>query len=126
MKRLWMGTGILVVLLIFSTIITGTMERIHAPVADLLQQAEEASLSGDWDKANALAGMAKAHWERYWQFTAAFADQSPMDELDGLFAELEIYGLQREMPHFAATCSHLSMLAMAMADSHTPSWWNVL
>lgn len=126
MKRFWWGAGLLIVLLILSSLITFSMERIHEPVANLLKQASEASLEEDWEKANALAGEAKARWEQYWQFTAAFADHTPMDELDGLFAELEVYGKEKEMPHFAATCSHLSMLALAMASSHTPNWWNVL
>ncbi len=126
MKRLWLGIGILAVLLALCSAVTLSMERIHSPIAEDLSRAAEAAQKEDWGKANALAGAARARWEQYWHFTAMVADHTPMDELDGLFAELEIYGREQEMPHFAATCAHLRQLSQAMADSHTPSWWNLI
>ncbi len=126
MRRLWLGLGILAVLLALCIGVTVSMEGIHNPIAEDLLQAAEAAQAGDWNTANALAASARTRWKKYWCFTAAVADHTPMDELDGLFAELEIYGQEQEMPHFAATCAHLHQLSRAMADSHTPSWWNLI
>ncbi len=126
MKRLWLGIGILAAILALCCTVTLSMECIHTPIAEDLSRAAEAAQKEDWDKANALAAAAKARWEQYWHFTAMVADHTPMDELDGLFAELEVYGREQEMPHFAATCAHLCRLSQAMADSHTPSWWNLI
>ncbi len=126
MRRLIIGLSILAVLLALSIGVSAAMERIHSPVAEALHQAAEAAQAEDWKKAGALAESAKARWEKYWYFTAAVADHTPMDDADGLFAELEIYLQEQEMPHFAATAMHLSQLTRAMADSHHASWWNLL
>ncbi len=126
MRRLWLGLGILCALLILCGSVSLAMERIHGPISRDLEAAVQAAQAEDWSKAKALTESARARWDIYWYFTAAVADHTPMEELDGLFAELDIYLQEQEMPHFAATCSHLSQLAEAMADSHTPSWWNLL
>ncbi len=126
MRRLVLGISILAVLLALSVGISLAMERIHSPVADALEQAAQAALDQDWKKAEALAKDARARWEKYWIFTAAVADHTPMDDTDGLFAELSVYLQDQEMPHFAATARHLSELARAMADSHSVNFWNLL
>ncbi len=126
MKRLWLGIVILAVLLTASALSCVAMERIHTPICLTLAQAAAAAEAEDWETAQALTAQARARWERYWYFTATVADHTPMDELDGLFEELDIYLSARENPHFSATGLHLAALAAAMADSQTPSWWNVL
>lgn len=126
MKRFWIGFLILSILLCGGSAVTICMVKTHQPIADDLQQSAQAALDGNWEQAARLAGQAQTRWEKYHTFTAAFADHSPMDELDGLFAELEIFYVQREQTHFAAVCAHLAQLAQAMADSHAPSWWNLL
>ncbi len=126
MKRLWIGISILALLLVCSYLIHASMAHIHTPIAQTLEQAANAALKEDWATAEQLAHTAAARWSRYHRFTAAFADHTPMDELDGLFAQLPVYAQQRENPHFSATCKQLSFLAAAMAESHRLSWWNLL
>ncbi len=126
MKRLWLGIGILAVLLAVSALCCMAMDRIHSPIACDLEQAAQASDRADWQQAAALVQQAQSRWEKYWYFTAAVADHTPMDELDGMFRELEVYLQAKEQPHFAVTALHLSELARAMADSHLPTWWNLL
>lgn len=126
MKRLWIGLSILVVLLAGCCLIHTALARIHDPIAADLEQAAEAALMEDWATARDLAQHASIRWEKFHHFTAAFADHTPMDELDGLFAQLKIYAGMRENPHFSATCTHLSFLATAIAESHRLSWWNLL
>ncbi len=124
MRRMYAGLGILLVLLAISIGVTIVMEAVHNPISQALEEAIEAARQGNWALAEDRAFGAKNRWEQYWQFTAAVADQTPMDELDGLFAELEAFLDAREMPHFEVTARHLSQLAQAMAMSHLPSWWN--
>ncbi len=126
MRRLWLGLGILGILLALSVTVFVAMDRIHAPIAHTLSQAAQAAEQEDWETASALASEARARWEQYRHFTAMVADHTPMDELDGLFQELEVYAQEAENPHFAATAQHLSALAAGMADSQKPCWWNVL
>lgn len=126
MKRLCIGIVILALLLGGSVAINLAMGRIHRPIADDLQQAGQRALAEDWDAALALFRQADRRWEKYHRFTAAFADHTPMDEMDSLLEELEVYALQRENPHFSATCAHLYFMATAIAESHNISWWNLL
>ncbi len=126
MKRLWLGLGILALLLAVSSTVFIAMDRIHSPIAQTLSQAADAAEAEDWENASALAEAARARWERYRHFTAMVADHTPMDELDGLFQELTIYAQAEENPHFSATAQHLSALAAGMAESQKPCWWNVL
>ncbi len=126
MRRLWIGIGILAVLMGAGLGITLGMEAVHTPMAEELRQASQAAQAENWEQAEALTARARARWEKHWLFTAAVADHTPMDEMDSLFSELEVYLQSREAPHFAATALSLCQMAEAMADSHTPYWWNVL
>ena len=126
MKGFFIGVAVLAILLVTGAVIAWGMDAIHQPIAQQLQQAEQAALAEDWDTALREAAAARDAWDSGWRITAAFADHTPMDDIDGLFAELEIYAKAREKDHFAATCAHLAQLAEAMAKSHSPTWWNLL
>jgi hypothetical protein len=125
-KRSIWGIAILVALLILGIAIAAGMGNVHEGISDLLEQAAAAAELGNWQQAEELTRQAEGKWQRYHHFTAAFADHTPMDELDGLFAELMIFLKNRESPHFASTCARLPLLAQAMADSHGLQWWNLL
>lgn len=126
MKRIVLGAAILAVLLCLAILFTVMMDRIHSPLAESLLGAARAAAAEDWDTAKKLADRAASDWERSKHFTAALADHSPMDDIDGLFGELKVYLEAREMPQFAATCRHLAKLAQAMGDNHALRWWNLL
>ncbi len=126
MKRFWIGVVILAVLLSGSFAISATMESIHRPIATQLEQAAQKALEDDWPAALELARQANDRWEKYHRFTAAFADHTPMDEMDTLLEELQVYAQTRENPHFSATCAHLCFMATAIAESHLLCWWNLL
>lgn len=126
MARGWFGAGILAVFLVLGLILSGVTDKVQLPTGELLEQAAEKTLAGDFEEGIALGTEARSQWERQWKFTAAIADHSPMDEVDALFAEMEIYASTGEAPHFAACCKELSQRLEAIADAHRFSWWNVL
>lgn len=126
MRRPYLGIGILLALLLLGAVIWWGMEMIHNDIEDLLTQAQQAAQKEEWEKAEDAIQRAYHRWEQYHHFTASFADHTPMDELDGLFAELLVYLDQRESPHFEATCARLILLTQAMAESHGITWWNIL
>ena len=126
MKRPFLGFCILLTLLFSSIGIWWGMEDIHRDISQLLTQAQAAAENENWQQAGEFSTRAKERWEHHHRFTASFADHTPMDELDGLFAELEVYLQNRESPHFEATCAQMVLLTQAMADSHGIQWWNVL
>lgn len=126
MARCWLGAGILLLFLILGLVVMWTMGKAHFSTGQMLEQAAEQSLAGDLDGATALAMAAKARWERQHHATAAVADHNPMDDVDRLFAQMEVYAKAQEAPHFAACCVELAHLLQATADAHRFSWWNLL
>ena len=126
MKRSWFGLGLLIVLLAASLLVTGYMERIHAPLAETVEQAARKAQEGDWGNANALAGKARACWEENWNVGAVFADHDPMEDINGLFAQLEAYAQAKDALGFASVCGLLKTQLEAMADAHGFVWWNLL
>lgn len=126
MKRCVFGLGLLAALLALGLTVTVSMERIHEPISRDLSQASRAAMAGELDRGIALAEQAEAAWEKHRRFTASAADHAPMDEINGLFAQLEIYGRAGEAEDFAACAARLSRLTQAMGSAHSLTWWNLL
>ncbi len=126
MVRGWLGVGILIVFLVAGFVTAGVMDHAHIPTEKLLAQAAEKTLNGSFEEAVTLGLEAKNRWDKHWNGTATVADHSPMDDIDALFAEMEIYARTEEKPHFAAVCRELSQRIQAMAGAHRFSWWNIL
>ena len=126
MKRIWIGIGLLAALLAVGLWLGEFMEDAHQPGARDLNRAAQAAQEGNWDTAKALAARAGEIWQKKWRVTAAVADHEPMDEMDGLFAEVKVYGRQEDTTQFSAACAHLASLLNAMGESHGCYWWNVM
>ena len=126
MKRLWIGIGVLTLLLVLGIVVSVAFRSTHLPTAQLLSQAGQAAMDGDWTQAENLCRQAQQRWEQVRKFTAAFSDHAPMDEIEGLFAQLEIYARARQQALFSALCAQLSQLTEAITDSHRFQWWTVL
>ncbi len=126
MKRIWIGIGLLLAILVVGLWLGGFMENAHQPGARTLQQAAHFALEKNWNSAEAMAGQARQQWEKKWRVTAAVADHEPMDEIDALFAELEVYAQARNSSAYGAVCAHLASLLEAMGKSHRFSWWSMM
>ncbi len=126
MNRFWLGVSLLLLLLVLGLWVTVAMRDVHEPISQALENAATQALSGDLSGGIAAARQAQQNWERHWHGTAAVADHAPMDEIDGLFAELEIYAQTGQAEHFAAGCAQLSRLIHAVGEAHGLGWWNLL
>ncbi len=126
MKRLWLGIALLAIFLSLGLWVTKAMNNAHDPIAALLEEASEAALSGDLSKGISLGSEAKKQWESHRKATASVADHTPLEEIDRLFAEMEVYGQEEELPHFAACCKQLSTLVRSMGEAHSLTWWSLL
>lgn len=126
MSRLWLGVGLLIFLLVLGLVLSALLTTLEAPLQDLLTDAGEAALAGDWEKAEKMSREARAHWDKYWKFCAAVTDHGPMEQMDSGFAALQVYLHQREEGEFAAQCGELSQMAKALGEVHRLSWWNLL
>ena len=126
MYRGWLGFGILTVLLALGIWGSVLMDNIHTPISRQLETAAQQALSGDVDTGHATARKAKENWDSHWRFSAAFSDHAPMDEIDGLFAQMESYAHADSARDFAACCSRVAMLVEAVTEAHQLTWWNLL
>lgn len=126
MKRIWLGIALLVVIALLGFWLQFGMDKLHSRAVENLDAAANAALQEDWDTALALFRQAQQDWQKAQSITAAAADHSPMDDVERLYAELEIYARQQETDHFAATCNQLSRMTQAVIDAHRLSWRNLL
>lgn len=126
MKHFWFGAGLLGILLVLSLWVGDTMDRVHMPIADALEQAAHQALTDEPASGFATGRQAYAQWQRFRKGTASVADHTPMEEIDSLFCRMEVCIRAGETHAFAVCCTQLSALVRAAGESHTLSWWNLL
>jgi hypothetical protein len=126
MKRMVIGSVLLISLLVGGALSSRAMVQWHAPLEETLCQAAEFACTENWEQAKYLRRKAQESWESRWHMAAAFADHGPMEEIDSLFAQLEIYEAYQEPMGYSALCMELSRELGAMGDAHIPNWWNLL
>ena len=126
MKRFWIGLAMLVLLLITAVLAQHRMERIHTPCAMDLQWSADRAREGDWTAAGELAHRAREAWTGNWHLTAVLANHQPIDEVDALFEELEVYLDRRETTAYCAACVFLSQRVIDLGESFRLNWWNLL
>lgn len=126
MKRIWIGIGLLIALLIAGIWVADVMKDSHKPSAEDLRRASQLALEEDWTTAEALTKRARDKWEKKWRVTASVADHEPMDEIDGMFAQLKVYAKVKDEVAYSGTCAHLAELMEAMGQAHAFNWWNLL
>ena len=126
MKRCWFGFGLLLILLLGGILTTRTMVSAYTRISASLDAAGDAALEENWEAAGGAFQKARGEWEKRWHVSAVFADHEPMEEIDGLFAQGEMYLRSREPEALAAVCAQLARQAQAMGEAQTCSWWNLL
>lgn len=125
MNRFWLGAGLLVILLGISIAATVYLDHVHEGITDTLEQAWEAALSEDLSAARELAGEAQKVWQKHWCMTTLLIDHDPVDEIDGMFAQMQAYGRSGEVPEFAACCAGVARMVEAVGESNRLTWWNL-
>lgn len=126
MKKFVIGIAVLSLLLIAGLLVAKSTEEMYKPIISLLDDAANTALTGDFEDAKQQAQNAKHLWDQRKNATATVADHTPMEEIDHLFAEAEIYARTEEVPHFAACCAQLAAMVQAMGDAHALNLWNLL
>ena len=126
MGRLWIGVGILFVMLAMAIGLLWGSRMFFEEFADNLEQAEQLALSGDWVSAGEKAEKSRAQWEKYKHLWSAFTDHEPVEQMQELFFWLEVYQNKQLEVDYATVCSSLVQLAEAIDESHSLKWWSVL
>lgn len=126
MGRFWLGVSILAVFLGLGLWTGQSMNELHTQLSETLELAAEELRTGETEKGFARAQQAQETWQQQWHGVAALADHAPMDEIDGLFAQMETYGKAGAAVDAAACCARLSKLVAAVGEAHSLNWWNLL
>lgn len=126
MKRLWIGITILSLLLTIGIGTTVFATRTQSDISQKLNLASEAALEGKWQEARNLSQAAKEKWESYRNATAAIADHEPMEEIDDLFSQMDVYWITQQQIPFSICCASLSVLTEAIGEAHAINWWSLL
>ncbi len=122
MKRSYFGLGLLIALLVLSLGVTWAMDRMHQPVTEALQAAEEKAQAGDWQGAVELEAAAQAGWEKWSELRACFADHTPVEEIDAQFAMLRACIRSQNQEEFPGLAAQTAQMVKAMGDAHGLKW----
>lgn len=126
MNRLWIGVGILVILLAMGIGLLCGSRVFFEELSQEVEQAGELALSGNWEAAGKKASQSKVRWEQWRKFWSSFTDHEPVEQMQALFSQLELYEKQKLEVDFAAVCRNLAHTAEAIDESHSLRWWSVL
>lgn len=126
MKRIWFGIGLMVFLLILCLCSSFLMERICLSQSQALDHAAAAASNGDWLTARRLIAQSKLEWDRRQLLFAALYDHGPIDQIEGLFAQLEVFSESRKTASFESTCVYLARQLESLGRSHSFNFSNFL
>ena len=126
MRRLWIGLGLLLGLLAISLGLLFFSEGFFDAFSANLEEAAELALAEDWSAARSKAEESQVMWQRCYRFFSAATDHGPIEDVQELFALLEIYARTQRGVEFASVCRSLSNLAEAINESHNLRWWSIL
>ena len=124
--RIYFGLGLLILFLVGGLYAAAATERICTPISEQLEQACDYAYAGQLDIASSLIRQADTQWKNHWNQLAIVADHSPMDEIDGLFAQANMYAKMGACADLSATCARISKLVNAIAEAHSLTWWNLI
>lgn len=118
MNRIWIGIGILLVLLGLGLWTQRELDEIHGPIAaDMALAAEQAQL-GNWEQAEQALTRAEAAWTVSHMFTAALADHQPLEDIESLLARLPAHAVAGNRAEFASLCADIACRIEAIAAAH--------
>lgn len=123
MKRIWIGVGVLLILLVVGILVMQITNRQLGKLSENLLLASETLR---WEEAISLAKDAKQDWEKKWSLLAALADHTDIDTVDQIFAQLEVYQHRKEETAHAAACAQLAEALDDLKENHRLAWWNLL
>lgn len=124
-RRFYLGVGILVLLLSVGLLSGAWVDKSNRQVVEHLAMAEAAARTGTREEALTLTRKAEQLWKKGWHRVAVISDHTAMDEIDGLFAQMEHYARDGDAL-FGASCARVRELVSAISDGHQLTWWNLL
>lgn len=125
MTRLWIGVGLLLILLLGGIALWLGISPFHNRLAETLDQASLLAVEGNWAQARSAAFSARDQWLQYKDSFAAVTDHEPMEQMDALFRELSLLDADRAVD-FSCVCVQLAGVCRAIGETQSLKWWGIL
>ena len=119
MKRIWFGAALLGALLVLGIFSAALMEDTHLTQAAQLDSAADLAMSGNWKGAETAFSEAKDGWDKRSSLIAGLSDHEPMDQIEGRFAQLEVFLGMHDSASFCGACRYLAKQLEALGKSHS-------
>ena len=123
MKRMWIGTGLLALLIVAGLLTGAVLNKRMDQAAQQLAIAGEAAQAEAWAKADTLIGQVKTDWERMKWAAEALSDHERLNQIDTAFSQLPAYA-GNDPSSYQALCIAIAQDLQLVAKNHTLSWRN--
>ena len=124
--RFYLGLSILALFLLLGIFTFWGTEQALQPAADLFSQAAQTALAANLEEGIGLFRQAAGRWTAARAGISTVADHTPLEEIESLLAETEVFAQAGDAEHFAACCARLSRLMEAVSDAHAPAFENII
>ena len=122
MKRFWIGIALLLALVLTGFLADNRMDRLYEPICRNLEAAADSARKDQWEDAGVFLSQALGRWERTRPLSAALFSQLPLEQADGLFAQLQVCP---PGPLFFLLCARLAREVEDLSQAHSICWWNL-
>lgn len=126
MKHLWIGIGILSLLLTLGIVSNVAASLTLRESETLLQQADEALDAGDLPAALEKSRQAEARWRSAQKMLHIMMSHTLIDEVDTSFSNLRTYGEEDETTEYRASCRELILQLRHLRDMDIPHYYHFL
>lgn len=126
MSRLWIGIGLMVVLLAMGIGLLWGSSVFFKEFSEQMEQAGDLAMAGNWAAAEKKVAQNRGKWEKWRFFWSSFTDHEPVEQMQSLFSQLEVYRQRQLQVDFATVCRNLAHVAEAIEESHGLKWWSIL
>ena len=123
MKRMWIGTSLLALLILAGLLTGAVLNKRVDQAAQQLTTAGEAAQAEEWGKASALIWQVKADWEQMKWAAEALSDHERLNQIDTAFSQLPAYA-GNDPSSYQALCIAIAQDLQLVAKNHTLSWRN--
>ena len=123
MKRMWIGAGLLAVLLAAGLLVGHALDARFSHDARALRQAGDWAAAEDWDRAAVLSDTVRGDWEESQWLVQALTGHETLERIGTSFSQLEVHR-GRDGVAYSALCAALARELEALGDAHRCSWEN--
>lgn len=126
MKYLYIGMGVLVVLLAVCILCGVMVSNSTQQSSDALCRAVEAVDSGDFPTAVAFAKEAEAAWQKREHFLSSILSHEELDEITRAFSDLRSYAATQTEDEFRCRCEELILRLNHISEMDFPHFYNFM